>query len=374
MSKFKAFLKRKDIEISLRRYGIDALSAMAQGLFCSLLIGTILNTLGTQFHIGFLTAPIYTTKDALGNIISGPTIGGAAMQMVGPAMAVAIGYALHAPAMVLFSLVPVGFATNAIGGTGGPLAVLVTAVIAAEFGKMVSKETKVDILVSPLVTILVGIGLAMLVAKPIGDAADYVGNVIMWATEQKPFVMGILVSVIVGIALTLPISSAAICAALSLTGLAGGAAVAGCCAQMVGFAVMSFRENRWGGLVSQGLGTSMLQMGNIVRNPKIWIAPILTSAITGPIATCVFKLQMNGAAINSGMGTCGLCGPIGVWTGWVTPSEAALKNHAVAISPTAMDWIGLALIAIVLPAVICWLLGEVSRKLGWIRQGDLKLD
>ena len=365
MSKFKAFLKRKDIEISLRRYGIDALSAMAQGLFCSLLIGTILNTLGTQFNIGFLTAPIYP---------DGPTIGGAAMQMVGPAMAVAIGYALHAPAMVLFSLVPVGFATNAIGGAGGPLAVLVTAVIAAEFGKMVSKETKVDILVTPIVTILVGIGLAMLVAKPIGDAANAVGKVIMWATEQKPFVMGILVSVIVGIALTLPISSAAICAALSLTGLAGGAAVAGCCAQMVGFAVMSFRENRWGGLVSQGLGTSMLQMGNIVRNPKIWIAPILTSAITGPIATCVFKLQMNGAAINSGMGTCGLCGPIGVWTGWVAPSEAALANGAAAISPTAMDWIGLALIAIVLPAVICWLLGQLSRKLGWIRQGDLKLD
>ena len=365
MSKFKAFLKRKDIEISLRRYGIDALSAMAQGLFCSLLIGTILNTLGTQFHIGFLTTPIYP---------DGPTIGGAAMQMVGPAMAVAIGYALHAPGMVLFSLVPVGFATNAIGGAGGPLAVLVTAVVAAEFGKAVSKETKVDILVTPIVTILVGIGLAMLVAAPIGKAASAVGQLIMWATEQKPFVMGILVSVIVGIALTLPISSAAICAALSLTGLAGGAAVAGCCAQMVGFAVMSFRENRWGGLVSQGLGTSMLQMGNIVRNPKIWIAPILTSAITGPIATCVFKLQMNGAAINSGMGTCGLCGPIGVWTGWVTPSEAALANGAAAIVPSAMDWIGLALIAVVLPAVICWALGELSRKLGWIGQSDLKLD
>ena len=365
MSKFKAFLKRKDIEISLRRYGIDALSAMAQGLFCSLLIGTILNTLGTQFHIGFLTMPIYP---------DGPTIGGAAMQMVGPAMAVAIGYALHAPGMVLFSLVPVGFATNAIGGAGGPLAVLVTAVIASEFGKAVSKETKVDILVTPIVTILVGIGLAMLVAKPIGDAANAVGKVIMWATEQRPFVMGILVSVIVGIALTLPISSAAICAALSLTGLAGGAAVAGCCAQMVGFAVMSFKENRWGGLVSQGLGTSMLQMGNIVRNPKVWIAPILTSAITGPIATCIFKLEMNGAAINSGMGTCGLCGPIGVWTGWVTPSEAALQNGAAAITPGAMDWIGLALVSVVLPAVICALLGALSRKLGWVRDGDLKLD
>ena len=243
MSKFKAFLKRKDIEITLKRYGIDALSAMAQGLFCSLLIGTILNTLGQQFHIGFLTMPIFE---------GGPTIGGVAMQMVGPAMAVAIGYALHAPAMVLFSLVPVGFATNAIGGAGGPLAVLVTAVVASEFGKMVSKETKVDILVTPIVTILVGVGLAMLVAAPIGKAASWVGQVIMWATQQRPFIMGILVSVIVGVALTLPISSAAICAALSLTGLAGGAAVAGCCANMIGFAFMSFKENRWGGLVSQG--------------------------------------------------------------------------------------------------------------------------
>ncbi len=365
MSKFKAFLKRKDIEISLKRYGIDALSAMAQGLFCSLLIGTILNTLGSQFHIGFLTMPIYE---------GGPTIGGAAMQMVGPAMAVAIGYALHAPGMVLFSLVAVGYATNALGGAGGPLAVLVTAVVAAEFGKAVSKETKVDILVTPIVTILVGVGLAMLVAAPIGKAASAVGQLIMWATQQQPFIMGILVSVIVGVALTLPISSAAICAALSLTGLAGGAAVAGCCANMVGFAVMSFKENRWGGLVSQGLGTSMLQMGNIVRNPKIWIPPIVTSAITGPIATCIFKLQMNGAAINSGMGTCGLCGPIGVWTGWVAPSEAALNNGAVAIQPGAMDWIGLLLVCIVLPGVICWLLGQVARKLGWIREGDLLLD
>ena len=262
MQRFRDFLKRKDIEISLRRYGIDALGAMAQGLFCSLLIGTILNTLGQQFHIGFLNAIIFTLGK--GDAAVGYTIGGCASLMVGPAMAVAIGYALHAPAMVLFSLVPVGYATNAMGGAGGPLAVLVTAIVAAEFGKAVSKETKVDILVTPIVTILVGIGLAMLVAAPIGKGANWVGTLIMWATEQQPFVMGILVSVIVGIALTLPISSAAICAALSLTGLAGGAAVAGCCANMVGFAVLSFRENGWGGLVSQGLGTSMLQMGNIV--------------------------------------------------------------------------------------------------------------
>ena len=366
--KFKAFLKRKNIEISAKRYLVDALGAMAQGLFCTLLIGTILNTLGTQCHIGFLTATVATVNGA------DYTIGGLASAMVGPAMAVAIGYALQAPPLVLFSLIPVGIATNALGGAGGPLAVLFVAIIAAEFGKAASKETKVDILVTPIVTILVGIGVAALIAAPIGKAASWCGRLIMYATELQPFWMGILVSVLVGILLTLPVSSAAICAALSLTGLAGGAAVAGCCAQMVGFAVMSFRENRWGGLVSQGLGTSMLQMGNIVKNPRIWLPAIVTSAVTGPIATCVFRLEMNGAAVNSGMGTCGLCGPIGVWTGWVTPSEAALANGATAIVPGAMDWIGLALVCVVLPAVICWALGLVCRKLGWIRDGDLTLE
>ena len=368
MSKFKAFLERKNIVFSAKRYGIDALSAMAQGLFCTLLVGTILNTLGTQLGIGFLKATVATVGG------TDYTIGGLASAMVGPAMAVAIGFALQAPAMVLFSLVPVGFATNAIGGAGGPLAVLIVAIVASEFGKAVSKETKIDILVTPIVTILVGIGLAYFIAAPIGKAANFVGSFIVWATELHPFLMGMIVSAVVGIALTLPISSAAICAALGLTGLAGGAAVAGCCAQMVGFAVMSFRENRWGGIVSQGLGTSMLQMGNIVRNPKIWIAPIITSIITGPIATCVFRLEMNGAAVNSGMGTCGLCGPIGIWTGWVAPSAKAIENGASAIVPGAMDWIGLALVCIVLPAVICWALGLLCRRLGWIKEGDLKLE
>ncbi len=372
MGKIKSFLKRKNIIISGKRYGIDALSAMAQGLFCTLLIGTILDTLGTQLHIEALTAIVATVGK--GEKAVEYTVGGLASAMVGPAMAVAIGYALQAPGMVLFTLAPVGFAANAMGGAGGPLAVLVVAVVAAEFGKAVSKETKIDILVTPMVTVLVGVGLAYLVASPIGTAARYVGKFIMWATELQPFFMGIIVSAVVGIALTLPISSAAICAAFQLTGLAGGAAVAGCCAQMVGFAVMSFRENRWGGIVSQGLGTSMLQMGNIVRNPRIWIAPTLTSMITGPIATCLFKLEMNGSPVNSGMGTCGLCGPIGVWTGWVNPSAEALANGAQAISPTAFNWIGLAAVCVVLPAVICALLGKLSRRLGWIKENDLKLD
>ena len=367
MEQVKGFLKRKNIVISAKRYGIDALGAMAQGLFCSLLIGTILNTIGTQFHIGFLTAQVITINGV------GYTIGGLASFMSGSAMAVAIGYALQAPPMVLFSLVTVGYACNALGGAGGPLAVLFVAIIAAEVGKAVSKETKVDILVTPIVTILVGVGAAWIIAPPIGGAASAFGQLIMRTTELQPFFMGVLVSVLVGIALTLPISSAAICSVLSLTGLAGGAAVAGCCAQMVGFAVMSFRENGWGGLISQGLGTSMLQMPNIVKNPRVWIAPIVTSAITGPIATCLFHLEMNGAAINSGMGTCGLCGQLGVWTGWVAPSEAAVANGAASILPTAFDWAGLLLISFILPAILCPLINQFCRRAGWVKDGDLKL-
>lgn len=363
----KAFLARKDIEISWHRYGIDALGAMAQGLFCSLLIGTILNTIGSQFHISFLTEPILFLGKGDGAV--GYTIGGVASLLVGPAMAVAIGNALKAPPMVLFSLITVGFATNSLGGAGGPFAVLVTSVVAAEFGKAVSKETKIDILVTPTVTILVGVGLALLVAAPIGTAAQWLGNIIMWATEQQPFVMGMIVSVIVGVALTLPISSAAICAGLGLTGLAGGAALAGCCANMVGFAVLSYKENGIGGLVSQGVGTSMLQMPNIVRNPKIWIPAIVTSAITGPISTCIFSLQMNGAPVNSGMGTCGFCGQIGVWTGWMNDIAAGTKAAV-----TGFDWLGLIMVSFVLPAVICPLIGIVCRKLGWIKDGDLTLD
>ena len=356
MEKFRAFLKRKNIVFSAKRYGIDALGAMAQGLFYSLLIGTIIKTLGAQLGVQMLT-----------------DIGAYAMAVSGPAMAVAIGYALQAPPMVLFSLAAVGWASNAEGGAGGPLAVLVIAIIAAECGKAVSKETKVDLLVTPAVTIMVGVALAKLIAPPIGTAASAFGIMIDRATKLQPFWMGIAVSVLVGIALTLPISSAAICSVLQLTGLAGGAAVAGCCAQMVGFAVMSFKENRWGGLVSQGLGTSMLQMPNIIRNPRVWIAPIVCSAVTGPLATCVFHLEMNGAPINSGMGTCGLCGQIGVWTGWVSPSAEAVAKGAAAIEPGALDWLGLALICFVLPAVLCPAFNAVCRKLGWVKDGDLTL-
>lgn len=289
---FKQFLERKNIIFSAKRYGIDALGAMAQGLFASLLIGTILATLGEQLGVELLV-----------------TIGGYAKAIAGPAMAVSIGYALQAPPLVLFSLLAVG------------------------------------------------------------NAASAVGNLIMWATELQPFFMGILVSVIVRIALTLPISSAAICAALSLTGLAGGAAVAGCCAQMVGFAVMSFKENKWGGLIAQGIGTSMLQMGNIVKNPRIWIPPTLASAITGPIATCIFKMQMNGTPVSSGMGTCGFVGQIGVYTGWVSDIAAGTKNAI-----TGFDWLGMVLVCFVLPAVLSVIFCEILRKIGWIKENDLKLE
>ncbi len=367
MEKLRAFLKRKDIVFSAKRYFIDAMGAMAQGLFCTLLVGTILNTIGQQFRIGFLNAAIVTIGTGDGAVSY--TIGGLCSAMVGPGMAVAIARALNAPPLVLFSLIPVGFATNYMGGAGGPLAVLFVAIVAAELGKAVSKETKIDILVTPIVTVLVGVGFAALIAAPVGTAASAVGQAIMWATELQPFFMGIIVSVVIGVALTLPISSAAICAALGLTGLAGGAAVAGCCAQMVGFAVMSFRENRWGGLAAQGLGTSMLQMGNIVRNPRIWIPPTLAAAITGPVATCLFRLEMNGAPVSSGMGTCGLVGQIGVYTGWVNDVAAGTKAAI-----TGMDWLGLVLISFVLPAVLTWLIAIPLRKWGWIKDGDLKLD
>ena len=351
MGKVSAFLKRKNVLFSAKRYGIDAMGAMAQGLFASLLIGTIIKTLGQQLNVQFLI-------DA----------GNFAQQVAGPAMAVSIGAALSAPQLVLYSLIAVGMAANQLGGAGGPLAVYFITIVASECGKIVSKETKVDILVTPAVTILVGVGLSVLCAPTVGAAASSVGDFIKWATNLQPLLMGILVSVVVGMALTLPISSAAICAALSLTGLAGGAAVAGCCAQMVGFAVMSIRENGVGGLVSQGLGTSMLQMPNIIRNPRVWIPPTLASAITGPIATCLFHLEMNGPAVSSGMGTCGLVGQIGVYTGWLNDIAAGTK---AAILP--MDWVGLILICFVLPAVLTLLFAFFLRKWGWIKDGDLKL-
>lgn len=369
----------------VKRYFVDAMSGMAQGLFASLLVGTIIRTLGQQLLRLGVNLIFQFLVDA-GSFCC-------ESHVVGAAMAVGIGFAMGVHGLVLFSLITVGATANTLGGAGGPLAVLIIAVIAAEVGMAVSKKTKVDILVTPIVTILAGCLVAVLCAKYIGIAASWVGKLIMLTTELHPFVMGIFVSVVVGVALTLPISSAAICAALGLTGLAGGAAVAGCCAQMVGFAVMSFRENRWGGILSQGLGTSMLQMPNIVKNPKIWIPATLTSAITGPISTCFFKMTMNGAAVSSGMGTCGLVGQIGVITGWFSPSTQAvdwavhkaektgmaaeqiaqISQETLAVHPGFFEWFGLLMICFILPGVICWALSLLLRKINWIKDGDLKL-
>jgi uncharacterized membrane protein len=227
----------------------------------------------------------------------------------------------------------------------------------------------------------VGCGLAILVAPYIGEAVGYISDFIGWASLQAPFVASLIISVVIGVVLTLPISSAAICAGLLLTGsyavhasgneglaIAGAAAVAGCCAQMIGFAVISFRENKWGGLLSQGIGTSMLQMPNIIRHPQIWIAPTLASAITGPLAVCVFGLRMYGAAINSGMGTCGLLGPIGMILGWFD------KTNGYTADVTVLNWVGLILVCFILPAVLSFIINEILRKIGLVKDGYMKLE
>lgn len=335
-AKMKTFLKRKNVNITVQTYLIDALGAMAFGLFASLLIGTIFATIGEKTQIRAFQVIADYAKSA-----------------TGAALGVSIAYALKAPQLVLFSAATVGIAGNALGG---PVGALVATIIATELGKIVSKETRVDILVTPGVTIISGVLVAQFAGPGVAKFMDAFGQMVKTATEMQPFFMGILVSVLVGVALTLPISSAAICIALTLDGLAGGAATAGCCAQMIGFAVLSFRENGVGGLLAQGLGTSMLQIGNIVKNPKIWIAPTLSSAITGPIATVIF--QMTNIHTAAGMGTCGLVGPIGIYT---------------SMNGGAKMWMGILLICFVLPAVLTAVFGAILRKIGWIREGDLTL-
>ncbi len=333
----KEFLKKKGVNITVRTYLIDALGAMAFGLFASLLIGTIFGTLGEKTQITLFNTIAEYCKSA-----------------TGAALGVSIAYALHAPQLVLFSAATVGIAGNALGG---PVGALVSTVISTELGKLVSKETRVDILVTPGVTIISGVLMAQFVGPGVSAFMTAFGNLVKTATEMQPFFMGILVSALIGIALTLPISSAAICIMLSLDGLAGGAATAGCCAQMIGFAILSFGENGIGGLLAQGLGTSMLQMGNIVKNPRTWIPPTLASMVTGPVATCLFR--MKNIPAGSGMGTCGMVGPIGVYT---------------AMGGGASMWLGILLVCFLLPAVLTWIFGEILRKLQWIRPGDLKLD
>ena len=335
--KFKDFLKKKDVNISAKAYFLDALGAMAFGLFASLLIGTIFTTLGEKLNL-----PLFVE------------IAKYAKQATGAAIGVAIAFSLKAPSLVLFSATVCGIAGNALGG---PVGAYIASVISTELGKIVSKETKIDILVTPSVVIISGVLLAMFVGPGINAFMEAFGKFIENATELRPFLMGIIVSVSVGMALTLPISSAALCIAIGLSGIAAGAATAGCCAQMVGFAVMSFKENRWGGLVSQGIGTSMLQMPNIIKNPLTWIPPTLTAAITGPIATCVFQLE--NVPIGAGMGTCGLVGPFGIIT-------------AMPEGGTKM-WLGILLVCFILPAILTWIFGEIFRKMNWIKEGDLNI-
>lgn len=338
------------------------MGAMALGLFASLLIGTIFDTLSQIPYLGFFATIAKFAKGACGMSIG-----------------VAMAYKMKMPPLVIFSCATVGSIGNAMGAiladgrimkwaatakgdegifyTAGPAGAFFAVIIACELGKLVSQKTKVDILVTPTVTIVGGFAASWLLCPLVAYVMYYLGSFINTATEYQPILMGIVISVVVGMILTLPISSAAICAMIGITGLAGGAATVGCCAQMVGFAAMSFRENRWSGLVSQGLGTSMLQMGNICKNPRIWIPPTLAAAIIGPLSTTLFRLQCTG--VSAGMGTCGLVGPIGV----ISATES-----------TPLMWIGLVVCCLVLPAVLSLVFGEILRRVGWIKEGDLKLD
>lgn len=337
-AKKTTFLRQKNIEISARRYLIDAMGAMALGLFASLLVGTILVTIGDRCGLDWLCR-----------------FGKIAQSVYGPAIAVAVAYGLSSPPLVLFTSVAVGAAAVAAGG--GPAGCFVAAVLGAEFGKLVSRETKIDIIVTPAVTLLVGIAVANFVGPGIGRFMTWLGSVIIWATEMQPVPMGVLVAVIMGLALTAPISSAAIGLMLGLDGLASGAATVGCCAQMVGFAVISYRENGIGGLFAQGIGTSMLQVPNIIRNPRILIPPTIAGALLGPIATTFIPMRSD--AIGSGMGSAGLVGQIQTLTVMGFSTGVVVK---------------IALLHFILPACISLLLAEYMRKKGWIKYGDMKLN
>lgn len=337
-----SFLERKNIEFSLKRYGIDALGYMAQGLFGSLIVGLILKVIGEKLGIPFLVEKVWPL----------------ASQMTGPAIAVAVAYGLQAPPLVLFASTITGIAG---GQLGGPVGAFIAAVVGAEFGKAVSKETKIDIIVTPAVTIITGSLAGIFVGPGVAAFMKGFGQLIMYATELQPIPMGILVSVLVGMALTLPISSAALCIMLQLGGIAAGAATVGCCCQMIGFAVSSYRENKVGGLLAQGLGTSMLQIPNIVKNPKIWIPPTLASAILGPLATTV--LRMENIPAGAGMGTSGLVGQFGT----IAAMEAAgLGGPGL--------YVKILLLHFILPAALSLLFSEFMRKKGLIKYGDMKLD
>ena len=326
---FKAFLTRKDIEFSAKRYLQDALSAMALGLFASLLTGLIIKTVGEQ-AAGFFGES--TVTDFL------ITTGQKAMDYMGAAVGVAVAWGLKSPPLVMFTSAVTGMLGADLGGPGGAF---IAVAIGAELGKAVSKETKIDILAGPA----------------IGKLMTGLGSVIMTATEWQPFAFGIVISVIVGLVLTAPISSAALCIMLDLSGLAAGAATAGCCAQMIGFAVTSYKDNGLGGSFAIGIGTSMLQISNIFKNFWILLPPTLAAAVTGPVATVVLGMTNN--AMGAGMGTSGLVGQIGTFTDMGFSADVAVK---------------VAVIQFLLPAALSLIFDKILRRSGKIKDGDYRLE
>lgn len=334
------FLQRKQINISAKTYFIDAMGAMAYGLFATLLVGTILKTIGEELNISFLKDVVWPYAN----------------QATGPAIALAIAYSLKAPQLVMFSSAVVGLAAYQLGG---PLGVFIATIIAVEIGKMVSGETRIDIVITPVVTVLVGILLAQLVGPSVHQLMQWIGKIIILATNANPLMMGIVIAVVVGMVLTLPISSAALCLMLELDGLAAGAATIGCCAQMIGFATISFKDNGIKGFLAQGLGTSMLQMPNIYKNWKIWIPPTLSSAIIGPIAILYFNIP--NSALESGMGTCGLVGQIGTFNAMKHDFDSTYILFSIVV------------LHFIAPAILSYIFYYFMKKKDWIKDGDLKI-
>lgn len=346
----------------LDRIFIEGLSGMAQGLFATLIVGTIVQQVGTL--VGGQTGEMLY---AIGKVAAALTSAG---------IGVGVAYRFKASGLVVLSAATAGmvggFAGKLLAGTvlsdgamvfagpGEPLGAFIAAYIGIEIGQLVAGKTKIDILLTPIVTVGAGSVAGLLAGPPISRFMTKIGEMINWGTEQQPFVMGIVVSVLMGMALTLPISSAALGVILNLNGLAAGAATIGCCCNMVGFAVASFRENRIGGLLAQGIGTSMLQIPNIVRNPLIWIPSILSSAILGPVGTMLLKMTNN--ATGSGMGTAGLVGQIMTW------------QTMTATEPSTIVLIKIFVIQIILPAIVTAAIAEFMRRKKWIKQGDMKLE
>lgn len=324
-----------------KTYVVDALSYMAMGLFCSLILGLIIKQIALIPGLDFLA-------DIAALLQSAPVVGGS--------IGMAIAYGLKCAPLVTISAVAVG----ALGYKfGGPIGAYLASIVGLEAGSLVSKRTPVDIIITPLVAVLAGGLFSKYCCTPINEWVMSFGEVINRATTLQPFIMGLVVSVTVGCLLTLPISSAALCISIGIGGLAAGAATAGCCAQMIGFAVISYKDNGMGGLISQGLGTSMLQIGNIVRKPVIWLSPILASAILGPVST--MWLGMTNNAAGAGMGTAGLVGPLGCWDTMAPTTDPGILLIKI---------IGLYFIA---PALLSLFFHYIMKRLGWVKDGDMKL-